>query len=140
MRINIAEVQQVTVKDYTYYNRRQKMISSKMLTGIATGAMFMLTLTAVNSFSEEKSGMAALTDAAQQVSTMADQGSLADMIDINKATPEMLSAIPGIGPKLSEAITAYRDANGSFAQAKDLLNVEGIDMSLLEKIKPFLKF
>lgn len=116
------------------------MISSKMLTGIATGAMFMLTLTAVNSFSEEKSGMAALTDAAQQVSTMADQGSLADMIDINKATPEMLSAIPGIGPKLSEAITAYRDANGSFAQAKDLLNVEGIDMSLLEKIKPFLKF
>ena len=140
MRINIAEIQQVTVKDYTYYNRRQKMISSKMLTGIATGAMFMLTLTAVNSFSEEKSGMAALTDAAQQVSTMADQGSLADMIDINKATPEMLSAIPGIGPKLSEAITAYRDANGSFAQAKDLLNVEGIDMSLLEKIKPFLKF
>ena len=62
------------------------------------------------------------------------------MIDINKATPEMLSSIPGIGPKLSEAITAYRDANGSFAQVKDLLNVEGIDMSLVEKIKPFLKF
>jgi len=116
------------------------MLSRKMLTGIAIPTTLMLTLTAVNSFSEEKSGMAALTDAANQASSMAEKGSLTDMIDINKATPEMLSSIPGIGPKLSEAITAYRDANGSFAQVKDLLNVEGIDMSLVEKIKPFLKF
>ena len=116
------------------------MITRKMLTGIAIGTALMLTLTAGNSFSEEKAGMAALTDAAQQASTMVEKGSLTDMIDINKATPEMLSSIPGIGPKISEAITAYRDANGSFAQIKDLLNVEGIDMSLLEKIKPFLKF
>ena len=116
------------------------MISRKMVTGIAIGSALMLTLNAGMSFSEEKSGMATLTDAAQQVSTMAEKGSLADIIDINTATPEMLSSIPGIGPKLGEAIAAYRDANGSFAQAKDLLNVEGIDMSLLEKIKPFLNF
>jgi competence protein ComEA len=116
------------------------MVTRKMLTGIAIGTTLMLTLTAGNSFSEEKAGMTTLTDAAKQASTMAEKGSLTDMIDINKATPEMLSSIPGIGPKLGEAITAYRDANGSFAQVKDLLNVEGIDMSLLEKIKPFLKF
>ena len=116
------------------------MISRKMVTGIAIGSTLMLTLTAGMSFSEEKSGMAALTDTAQKASTMAEKGSFAEMIDINKATPEMLSSIPGIGPKLGEAITAYRDANGSFVQVKDLLNVEGIDMSLLEKIKPFLKF
>lgn len=116
------------------------MLPHKMLTGIAIGTTLMLTLTVGNSFSEEKSGMAALTDAAKQASAMVDKGSLTDMIDINKATPEMLASIPGIGPKLSEAITAYRDANGSFAQIKDLLNVEGIDMSLIEKIKPFLKF
>jgi competence protein ComEA len=116
------------------------MLSHKMLTGITIGTTLMLTLTVGNSFSEEKSGMTALTDAAKQASAMVDKGSLTDMIDINKATPEMLSSIPGIGPKLSEAITAYRDANGSFAQIKDLLNVEGIDMSLIEKIKPFLKF
>lgn len=116
------------------------MVTRKMLTGIAIGTTLMLTLTAGNSFSEEKSGMAALTDAVQQASTMVEKGSFTDMIDINKATPEMLSAIPGIGPKISEAITAYRDANGSFTQIKDLLNVEGIDMSLVEKIKPFLKF
>ncbi len=116
------------------------MVTRKMLTGIAIGTTLMLTLTAGNSFSEEKAGMTALTDTAKQASAMTDKGSLTDMIDINKATPEMLSAIPGIGPKLSEAITAYRDANGSFAQAKDLLNVKGIDMALVEKIKPFLKF
>ena len=116
------------------------MISPKLLTAIAVGTCLMLTLTAGNCFSEEKSGMAAITDAAKQATTMADTGSLTDMIDINKATPEMLSKIPGIGPQLGEAIAAYRDANGSFAGIKDLLNVEGIDMALLEKIKPFLKF
>ena len=116
------------------------MISRKMLTGIAIGATFMCALTAGPSFSEETPGMAAVTDMAKQATTMADTGSLADLIDINSATPEMLSKIPGIGPKLGDAIAAYREAHGSFAEAKDLLNVEGIDMSLLEKIKPLLKF
>ena len=45
------------------------MLSRKMLTGIAIGTTLMLTLTAGNSFSKEKSGMAALTDAANQAST-----------------------------------------------------------------------
>ena len=47
------------------------MVTRKMLTGIAIGTTLMLTLTAGNSFSEEKSGMAALTDAAKKASTMA---------------------------------------------------------------------
>ncbi|BHH85645.1 helix-hairpin-helix domain-containing protein [Desulforhopalus sp. 52FAK] len=115
------------------------MISRKMLTGIAIGSFFMLTLAAGLSCADDKTGMAAMVDKATEVSTMAEKGSLTDMFDLNSATPEMLSSIPGIGPKLGEAITAYRDANGSFAQLKDLLNVEGIDASLLEKIKPFLK-
>ena len=101
------------------------MISRKICASIAIGTTLMLTLTAGNSFSEEKSGMTALTDAAQQASTMTEKSSMTDRIDINKATPEMLSAIPGIGPKLGEAIAAYREANGSFSQIKDLLNVEG---------------
>lgn len=116
------------------------MISRKLLTTIAVGTTLTLTLTAGNCLSEEKSGMTAITDAANQAATMADTGALTDLIDINKATPEMLSSIPGIGPQLGDAIAAYRDANGSFSELKDLLNVEGINMSLLEKIKPFLKF
>ena len=116
------------------------MISRKMLAGIAIASTLMLTLSAGISFAEEKTGMAAMTDKAKEVSAMAENGSLAEMMNINNATPEMLSSIPGIGPKLGEAITAYRDANGSFTQIKDLLNVEGIDMALLDKIKPFLTF
>lgn len=116
------------------------MISRKTLAGIAIGSTLMLTLSAGMSFAEDKTGMAAMTDKAKEVSAMAENGSLSEMMDINNATPEMLSSIPGIGPQLSEAITAYRDANGSFSEIKDLLNVEGIDMALLEKIKPFLKF
>lgn len=116
------------------------MVSPKKLTGIAIGTALMLTLSAGSSFCEEKSGMATLTETAKLASSMTDKGSLADMININKASPEMLSAIPGIGPKISEAIATYREANGSFTKIKDLLNVDGIDMALLEKIKPFLNF
>lgn len=115
------------------------MISRKLLWTIAIATALMLALTAGNSFSEEKAGMAAITDAAKQATAVTGAGSLTDLIDINKATPEMLSSIPGIGPQIGDAIAAYRDANGSFAELKDLLNVEGIDMALLEKIKPFLK-
>jgi len=115
------------------------MISQKMLASIAIGSFFMLTLTAGMSFADDKTGIAAMADKATEVSAMAEKGSLTEMFNLNSATPEMLSSIPGIGPKLGEAITAYRDANGSFSQIKDLLNVEGIDASLLEKIKPFLK-
>lgn len=115
------------------------MISRKNVTTLAVAGTFMLTLMSGLSFAGDKTGMAAMADKAKEVGAMAESGSLAEMINLNSATPEMLSQIPGIGPKIGEAIAAYRDANGSFSQIADLLNVEGIDASLLEKIKPFLK-
>lgn len=61
-----------------------------------------------------------------------------DKININTASIESLSQIPGLSPKISEAIAAYRDASGDFKSVSDLINIEGIDAGLLEKIKPFL--
>lgn len=115
------------------------MISRKKVTSLAIASTFMLSLMTGVSFAAEKTGMADMLDKAKDVAAQAEGGSLAEMININSATPEMLSQIPGIGPKIGEAIAAYRDANGSFSQIADLLNVEGIDASLLEKIKPYLQ-
>lgn len=116
------------------------MLSRKMFTAMTVTSVFFLSLSISNGFAEEKTGLSSLTDAAKSVSAAVESGSLGDLIDINKANTETIAAIPGIGPKLAEAITTYREANGAFAQAKDLANIEGIDMSLVEKIKPFLKF
>lgn len=61
-----------------------------------------------------------------------------DKININTASIESLSQIPGLSPKIGEAIAAYRDASGDFKSVSDLINIEGINAGLLEKIKPFL--
>jgi len=61
-----------------------------------------------------------------------------DKININTASIESLSQIPGLSPKIGEAIAAYRAASGDFKSVSDLINIEGIDAGLLEKIKPFL--
>ena len=115
------------------------MISIKKITTLAAAGTLMLTMSTSFSLADDKTGMAAMADKAKEVGAMAEGSSLAEMINLNSATPEMLSSIPGIGPKIGEAIAAYRDANGAFSQISDLLNVEGIDAALLEKVKPFLK-
>lgn len=80
-----------------------------------------------------------LNKGSAEVEGMVDQASaMKDGIDINSATPEMLATIPGIDPKIAEGIAKYREANGAFTNAKDLLNVDGITPDLLNKIKPFL--
>ena len=61
------------------------------------------------------------------------------LIDINKADAEMLTEIPGIGPKTAEAIVAYRKDVGSFKTIEELVEVKGIGPKKLETIRPFLQ-
>ncbi len=80
-------------------------------------------------------------DAVPQATAMKEAAGAAgvmEQLNINTASVEALAKIPGVGPKLGEAIAAYRETNGAFKSIADLVNVEGIDSSLLEKIKPFL--
>jgi competence protein ComEA len=59
-------------------------------------------------------------------------------ININTATAEQLTLLPGIGEVTANAIVAYRTANGNFASVEDILNVKGIGEKTLEKIKDFI--
>jgi len=114
------------------------MISPKFMATLALCSALIFSLSIVSSASA--ADKSALSSLAEQAGAVIESGDLGEIINVNSATPEMLASIPGIGPELGKAITAYRDANGAFSGIKDLLNVEGIDMNLLEKIKPFLKF
>jgi len=61
------------------------------------------------------------------------------LLDINTATAEQLQQLPGVGETIAERIVKYREENGPFSKAEDLLNVEGIGEKKLEKIKPLIE-
>lgn len=60
-------------------------------------------------------------------------------LDINTATAEELTTLPGIGDVRAEAIVRYRDANGPFMRVEDLLEVEGIGPTTLEAIRDLIE-
>jgi competence protein ComEA len=59
-------------------------------------------------------------------------------IDINRAEPWLLEALPGIGEVLAQRIVDYRSQNGPFRIIEDLLNVSGIGSATLENMKDFI--
>jgi competence protein ComEA len=60
-------------------------------------------------------------------------------IDLNRASIEDLTAVPGIGVTLAQRIVDYRQAHGPFKKIDDLAErVMGFGPKKLEKIKPFL--
>ena len=57
-------------------------------------------------------------------------------LDLNHATAQELTTLPGIGEVLAQRIVDYRNANGPFASVDDLLEVNGIGPGILETIRP----
>jgi len=55
-------------------------------------------------------------------------------LNINTATKEELTSLPGIGPSLAQRIIAYRTQAGFFSKPEELMNVEGIGPGKLEAI------
>lgn len=55
-------------------------------------------------------------------------------ININAADPELLCALPGIGPAYAERIINYRGRSGGFKKKEDLMKVKGIGPKKYEKI------
>ena len=64
--------------------------------------------------------------------------SLPQKININTADEEALQMLPGIGSVLAERIVEWRQANGPFTAAEDLLAVEGIGEGKLNEIRDFI--
>lgn len=62
----------------------------------------------------------------------------AGKINLNTATADQLTAVPGIGDKLAARIVEHRQKNGSFKSVQELMNVRGVGEKSLGKLEPFL--
>lgn len=57
------------------------------------------------------------------------------LIDVNRATPAELVALPGIGPALAERIVEHRMKHGPFRTPDALVDVPGIGPAIVERIR-----
>ena len=63
------------------------------------------------------------------------EAGLPQRIDINRAEPWLLQALPAIGEVRAQAIVGYRDEHGLFRRIEDLVKVSGIGPATFEKIR-----
>ena len=60
-------------------------------------------------------------------------------VDLNTASPALLTYVAGIGPKLAERIVAHREAHGPFRNRAGLLRVRGLGPKAFEQAVGFLR-
>ncbi len=60
-------------------------------------------------------------------------------VDVNTASPALLTYVAGIGPKLAEKIVTHRDKHGRFPDRPSLLKVNGLGSKAFEQAAGFLR-
>ncbi len=60
-------------------------------------------------------------------------------VEVNTASPALLTYVAGIGPKLAEKIVAHREQNGPFADRKSISKVSGLGAKTFEQAAGFLR-
>jgi len=60
-------------------------------------------------------------------------------VNINIASADELSRIPGLGPKLAGEIVKFRDEHGRFRRPEHLLLIHGMSDRRYREISPFVK-
>jgi competence protein ComEA len=63
---------------------------------------------------------------------------LSGVLNVNTASAEELSLLPGVGPARAKKIVELRQQRGGFKRVEDLLEVKGIGEASLAKLKPYL--
>lgn len=59
-------------------------------------------------------------------------------VNINTASVEQLTTLPGVGPKLAARIVEHRQKSGAFKSAQELMNVQGIGEKNFQKLQSYL--
>jgi competence protein ComEA len=59
-------------------------------------------------------------------------------LNLNTASASQLEGLPGIGKSTAERIVEYRQKNGGFKKAEDLMNIRGIGEKNFLNLKPLV--
>ena len=80
------------------------------------------------------------TASAQATAAPAGQASAAatTLVNLNTATAAQLETLPGIGKATAERILEYRQKNGGFKKAEELMNVRGVGEKSFLKLKTLI--
>ncbi len=63
---------------------------------------------------------------------------LSGVVNVNTATAEQLTLLPGVGDARAREIVAARQKHGGFKRVEDLLAIKGIGEQSLAKLRPYL--
>jgi competence protein ComEA len=78
------------------------------------------------------------SDAAAPADPTAASDAPTQIVDLNAADENELETLPGIGPSLASRIVTFREVNGPFSSADDLLDVNGMTQGRLDAIAPYV--
>lgn len=76
--------------------------------------------------------------AAPALSAAAGKAQPTGRINVNTASVEQLTTLPGVGPALAARIVEYRQKSGAFRSTQELMNVKGIGEKSLARIEQWL--
>jgi competence ComEA-like helix-hairpin-helix protein len=82
---------------------------------------------------------AAEKKAGQEVPATVAVKAMPQKLDLNRASREELVGVPGIGPRMAQAIVDLRQKKGSFKRVEELLEVTGIKEKKLAAIAGYLE-
>lgn len=60
-------------------------------------------------------------------------------ININAASAEELTKLPGVGPAMAKAIVRHREKHGPFRRVEELLIIRGISRARLRAMRPYIR-
>ncbi len=63
---------------------------------------------------------------------------LTGVVNVNIASIEELTLLPGIGESRAKAIVAMREDRGGFGSVDELVEVKGIGEAMLAKLRPYV--
>ena len=76
----------------------------------------------------------------EAISVEGSQAGVAPLsVNLNTASPQELMALPGIGETLAGRIVAYREENGPFLRADQIMAISGIGPGTYEKLRSHVR-
>jgi competence protein ComEA len=80
----------------------------------------------------------ALSSVTAQEARPGTAGNPAALVNLNTATVAQLETLPGVGRATAERIVEYRQKNGAFKKAEELMNVRGVGERSFLRLKPLV--